>query len=81
MRSLPWQKIILSILFLTILIGLTGCQSDSKLVQDLKNTIDAFAQIPAHLAKAVVNLMGSIGDIGGALGEQIKNIIQGMTGR
>ena len=42
MRSLPWQKIILSILFLTILIGLSSCQSDSKVVKDLKNTIDDF---------------------------------------
>ena len=79
MRNLPWQKIIIFILFLTILVGITGCQSN--IAKDLDNFIHSFAHAPDHLARIVTNLMGGLNNIGDALADQVKNIVQGMTGR
>jgi hypothetical protein len=79
LRNLPWQKIILFILILTITIGLSGCQSE--VVKDLKNTIHAFSQVPHQLDKAFTSILGSLNDIGGALAKQISNIVGRMTGR
>jgi hypothetical protein len=79
MRNLPWQKIILSFLILTIIIGSSGCQS--RLGKSLDNTIDAFAKVPDQILMALANLMGGLSDIGGALADQISNIIRNMTGR
>ena len=81
MHNLSWKKIILSILILTILIGSSGCQSDSPVAKDIKNTIDAFAQIPDKIGRGITNLISGIGDIGGALTESIRNIVGGMTGK
>lgn len=79
MRGIPWNKIIFSVLILTLLIGLSSCNSDSKVVKDLKTTIDEFAKLPQRLVLALTNLMGGLRDIGGALAEQVRNIVQGMT--
>jgi hypothetical protein len=79
MRKLPWQKIIFFILILAILVGISGCQSN--LAKDLDNLINSFAHAPDHLVRIVTNLMGGLSNIGGALADQVKNIVQGMTGR
>jgi len=79
MRSLPWRKIILTILILAILIVSSGCQS--KVAKDLKNSFDTLSQVPDHLGKAISNIFSGLGDIGGALADQISNIIGNMTGR
>jgi hypothetical protein len=78
MRKLPWQKIILTILVLTILIGASGCQS--KIVKDLGNSMHAFTQVGGNLERVVTNLMSGLSNIGGALADQVNNIVQGMTG-
>ena len=79
MPCLPWRKIILFILIITILIGSSGCQSRAG--KALDNTLDAFSQVPHRLVQVFTNLMGGLSDIGGALAEQVKNIVQGMTKR
>ena len=79
MRNLPWQKIILLILILTIAIGLTGCQS--KLAKSIGNSFEKLSQVPDHLVQGISNLLSGIGDVGGALADSIKNVIGNMTGR
>jgi len=79
MRELHWKRIILIFLILVILIGITGCQSN--LAKDLDNFIHSFAHAPDHLARIVTSLMGDLSNIGDALADQVKNIVQGMTGR
>ena len=79
MRELPWKRIILFLLLLVILIGITGCQS--TLAKDLDNFIHSFTHAPDHVARVVTNLMGGLSNIGDALADQVKNIVQGMTGR
>jgi hypothetical protein len=78
MLSFPWQRIILSILMLAIMIGSSGCQF--KLGKDLNKTIDTFAHLTNHIVKAFTTLLDELSDISGALYEQIGNIIQNMTG-
>ena len=78
-RYLPWQKIILSIFILAILIGASGCQS--KLAKDVENTLDSFSQIPDHVGNIFSKVLGSLSDIGGALADQVNKIIGNMTGR
>jgi hypothetical protein len=77
MRRLPWRKIILSLLLLTIIIGLYGCQ----LGKNLDNTVREFSTIPDRIAQGFTNLMGSVSGIGSALADSIGNIVNGMTGR
>jgi len=79
MRSLPWRKIILTILILAILIGSSGCTS--KVAKDLKNSFDTLSQVPDHLGQAISNILSGVGDIGGALADQVSKIIGNMTGR
>jgi hypothetical protein len=79
MRTLPWQKIIFFLLILVILFGISGCQSN--IAKDLDNFFHSFAHAPDHLARVVTNLMGGLSNIGDALADQVKNIVQGMTGR
>ena len=79
MRNLPWQKIILFILILSILIVSSGCQS--KLAKNLENSFDAFSHAPDKLVGVFTDLLGGLSDIGGALIQQIKNIVGGMRGR
>jgi hypothetical protein len=79
MRNLPLQKIILSILILVILIGISGCQSNP--VKGMDNIIRSLAHVPDQLGRIVTDLIGGLRDIGGAMADQVKNIVQGMTGR
>ncbi len=79
MRNLPWQKIILSILLLTILIGIPGCQSG--LAKGVENSFKTLSQVPDRVGNVISNIMGSLSDIGGALADQISRIIGNMTGR
>jgi len=78
MRKLPWQKIILSILVLTILIVVSGCQS--KIVKDVGNSMNGFTQVGSNLEKVITNLMSGMGNIGQALADHVNNIVKGMTG-
>lgn len=78
MQTLPWQKIILLILALTIVIGLSGCQS--KLAKGVENSFEALKQVPDRLVQGISNVLGGIGDVGGALADSIKNVIGNMTG-
>lgn len=78
MRKLPWQKIILTILILIILIVASGCQS--KVVKDLGNNMHGFTQVGSNLERMVANLMSGLSNIGGALADQVNNIVRGMTG-
>jgi hypothetical protein len=79
MRNKPWQIIILSILILTILIGSSGCTSN--VVKSLENGFDTLAHVPDHIGNIISGILGGLGDIGGALADQISNIVGGMTGR
>ena len=79
MRYLPWQKIILSILILAILIGASGCQS--KLARDVEKTLDSFSHVPDHVGNIFSKILGGLSDIGGALADQVSKIIGNMTGR
>jgi phage-related protein len=78
-RYLPWQKIILSIFILAMLIGASGCQSN--LAKAVENTLDSFSQIPDHVGNIFSDVLGSLSDIGGALADQVSKIIGNMTGR
>ena len=78
MRNKPWQIIILSILILAILIGLSGCTS--KVVKNLENGFDTLTHVPDHIGNIVSGLLSGLSDIGGALADQISNIVGGMTG-
>jgi predicted PurR-regulated permease PerM len=77
MQARYWWKITLIILTITILLGLSGCQ----VIEGMENTADEFSQIPDRLEQAVFNLLAGIRNIGGALADQIRNIIGNMTGR
>ena len=79
MGYLSWQKIILSILILAILIGISGCQS--KLARDVEETLDAFSQLPDRVGNIFSEIMGGLSDIGAALADQVSKIIGNMTGR
>jgi hypothetical protein len=79
MRNLPWQKIILSVLLLTILIGIPGCQS--SLAKGVEHTFNTLSHLPDHVGNVIANIMGGLSDIGGALADQISRIIGNMTGR
>ena len=77
MRVRPWQKIIAIVLVVTILFGASGCQS--KVGQELGNSIHSFTQIGGNLESAVTNLMHGLNNIGSALADQVNNIVRGMT--
>jgi hypothetical protein len=80
-KYVPWNKLILSLLILAIVIVSSGCQAGTEVKKSLQHTIDEFARLPQRLVHALTNLLSGLGDIGGALAEQIGNIIQNMTGR
>ena len=77
MRNHPWLIVILIILVLATLFGASGCQS--KVGKELGDSIHSFTQIGANLERAVSNMMNGLNNIGGALADQVNNIIRGMT--
>jgi len=77
MQACNWWKIILIILTISALLGLSGCQ----LIEGIENTADEFSHIPDRLEQAVFNLLAGIKNIGGALADQIRNIVGNMIGR
>ena len=77
MQVRNWWKITLFILTILLLLGLSGCQ----LVDGMENTADEFSRIPDRLEQALFNLLTEIKNIGGALTDQIRNIVGNMTGR
>jgi hypothetical protein len=79
MQNFPWQKIILSILILAIMIGVSGCQS--KPFKGTEDFINSFARAPDILGRIVTDLLGGLRNIGGALADQISNIVGGMIER
>jgi hypothetical protein len=78
MRKSPWLKIILTLLVLTILIGISGCQS--KIVNDFGNSMHGFTHVGRDLGRVVTDLMSGLSNIGGALADQVNNIFRGMSG-
>ena len=77
MQVRNWWKITLIIIIIAILLGLSGCQ----LVNGMENAADEFSIIPDRLEQALFNLLAEIKNIGGALTDQIRNIVGNMTGR
>jgi predicted PurR-regulated permease PerM len=77
MQRLTWRKIFIIMLLLTILIGLSGCQA----AKNLDSFTHEISTIPDRIGQALVNLLGSISDIGSALASQVGNIVKNFTGR
>lgn len=79
MEHLPWKKILLCILIITIIIGISACQS--KLGKGIGNFFDTLSQMPDHVGDIFTKIMGGLSDIGAALAEQVNRIIGNMTNR
>ena len=74
MQRIPLRKIVLLILFLTILMGSYGC----ALGKNLDNTMREFSTVPDRIARGFTNLVGSVGNFGSALADSFGNMVKGL---
>lgn len=75
----PWKKFIILILVFAILIATAGCQSQAA--KGVQNWFNGFRHAPDQIGRAITGIVGGLGNIGGALADQFKDMLGGMTGR
>ena len=81
MYNLTWRRIVLSMLILSILSGLAGCQASSEVSKSWQNFKVWLDSLPHRVAQALSNLLSGIRDIGSALVNSIKDMVGGIIGR
>ena len=77
MGRFSWRKIILFVLILTILLGASGCWGSNN----QGNTKRELTTLPDRIVNAFTNLLGGLRDIGGALANQMGNMVKNIIGR
>ncbi len=81
MRSLVWRRLILLALIMAIIIGSTGCQAGGQAAKSFQNFKDGFSNLQNKIGQALSNIFSSIGSVGQALIESIRNSVGGILGR
>ena len=78
--GLTSRRINISILILTLLVVLSGCQAEEPLAEQYEQTINQITRLPDLVVRGIISLFGSISNIGEALAELVGDIVGNMTG-
>jgi hypothetical protein len=77
MNKFTLRHIVLLTVILLIVLGLSGCQVG----EGIDRAADAFSRLPDRIVIAISNVLGGISEVGAALGDMVRNMVRGMTGR